>query len=343
MSVVTYKCNTCNRSIDIPQNKHGLEVIHRCVITDGCRGEMQYVTLRKNHVRRSTPPPIANLADWTQRQVLYNHDQPVKSVAWTVNHNLGVQPLIQVFVERPTSTSPALTTSTTPCEARVVDDTTTLVEQSRPIIEVVSANTFIVHFTKPEGGMVHCIARSSKPVSEQQTAPRVNVQRMTITNGAELTIATPDLPGLQDDVEIVIVFVDQAGGIHEKTYIVDNTPSILSAWVDVPTLFINNRRYLTRSFNVADGEVEFATGAIGEGSYLYIKQFGQVGGSAPIVDGDVLVLLSTPPHSVFDKIVDRVIPATNIVEVVDGIVYSQLEFEADLSRAVSVYPHIRPI
>ncbi|KKL11760.1 hypothetical protein LCGC14_2542580, partial [marine sediment metagenome] len=36
MAIVVYKCDLCQRKIELAQNKEGLEVTGRCIITDGC-------------------------------------------------------------------------------------------------------------------------------------------------------------------------------------------------------------------------------------------------------------------------------------------------------------------
>ena len=69
MAIVVYNCDTCKREVELPQNKEGLEVIQRCIITAGCRGKLYQTDLKLNHIRGKLPDSVIGLVDWSQREI----------------------------------------------------------------------------------------------------------------------------------------------------------------------------------------------------------------------------------------------------------------------------------
>jgi hypothetical protein len=99
MAVVVYKCDTCEREIEKPQNVNGFEIISRCVITQGCRGKLYQVDFKRDFIRGRAPEPVAGLDDWFARKVLYDHTQAIEARVWKIKHNMGVSPSVQLFVD----------------------------------------------------------------------------------------------------------------------------------------------------------------------------------------------------------------------------------------------------
>ena len=64
MAVVQFLCDTCKRTIEIPQDPRKLEVIKRCVITEGCRGNLLQQRVFQNFVRGRPTEPVTGLEDW---------------------------------------------------------------------------------------------------------------------------------------------------------------------------------------------------------------------------------------------------------------------------------------
>ena len=84
MAIVVYKCDVCDREIEILQNPEGLETVGRCVITDGCRGNLYQIDTKQDFIRGKFPETVAGLTDWTQRKVLYDHTQSVATFQWRI-------------------------------------------------------------------------------------------------------------------------------------------------------------------------------------------------------------------------------------------------------------------
>src|SRR5271154_1037212 len=98
MAVVAYACTVCKRTIDLVQNKIGLDWVGGCNITLGCRGVLQQQEVYPDYIRGSLPPSVVGLKNWVQRQVLYNFTQTVDRTTWTINHDLGILPSVVVFI-----------------------------------------------------------------------------------------------------------------------------------------------------------------------------------------------------------------------------------------------------
>ena len=121
MSIVVYKCPVCDRTIDIVQNPKGLDTVGRCVITDGCRGKLYQLDFKQDFTRGRFPDAVAGLTDWTQRKVLYDHTQAVSDSVWLIQHDLGVFPSVQVYVNIPSGNDIVLT-EVEPLSINIIDE-----------------------------------------------------------------------------------------------------------------------------------------------------------------------------------------------------------------------------
>lgn len=320
MSVVTYKCDTCNRQVEIPQNKKGLEVIQRCVITDGCRGKLHQTELKLNYIRGSLPDSVFGINDWTQRGVLYNHNQTIRSQVWTVTHNLGVFPSIQTYVERAVSSESG--------------DKIELIEIIPESIQTINVNELNVTFNKPESGIAQCIARSTRPTTQQtQTVTTTSTQ---ISTGGELSIATLDN---SLTIDVYLRFVSPTGTETTIVYTVDDEPSVLSPWVSVNKVIVKGKTYTVRSFNflylLGNIRNEFTDGTIPNGSAFSITGLNSN-------SQELLILLSAEPHTQFDKIKNQYLDPTTITlaQASTSLIYTEAELYASATLIKTIYPYI---
>jgi len=340
MSIVVYNCDTCNREIELPQNKEGLEVVQRCIITSGCRGKLHQIALKLNHIRWKLPDSVVGLDDWTRRNVLYNHTQTIQSISWTVTHNLGVIPTIQVFVERATS---APIDINVPCSSRQQSDSISLLEVQPYNIEITSVNEFVVTFNTPEAGMVQCVARSSIPVVDDVVAP-VTSAAIQLTNGAELSIATKDSAIPATTIPIIARFITPDGTVIDITYTVDTTPATLSPWSTNSKVLISGEIYQVRSFNVVFdllGNIlpEFLNTAIPNGSSLKIITVNDA--SINQNSNEFILLLAKEPYAFTDRIMDRYVNATSgISQETTSFFYNNAEISMQDSIIENTYPYI---
>lgn len=341
MTVIVYQCDTCNRTIDLPQNKKGLEVIQRCVITDGCRGKLSQIKVQRDFVRGEFPAAVDGLDDWSQRKLLYTHTQGVQLDTWTVEHNLGVFPSIQVFVERPVVTT-TTTTTAIPCELRNYEEATTeLIEITPEDIITVDVNKFIVVFNKPEAGVVQCVARSSKPVIINQRITAVaEVQPFQLTKNSSLTLATISNAAT---VDVELEFITPTGSVLSSVFTVDNVVSVNSPWFSggVTNAYINANKYVIRDLNLLSSPSSPAFAGLGvpSGSSFYIKTIDSV----PLADNEVYMLLANQPLEVVDRLTTKIIdPSTiGLTESANSFYYDNGQLFAYDNLIESIYPPIR--
>lgn len=168
MTVVVYQCDICNRKITLPQNPQGLETVGRCTITLGCRGRLHQIDLKPDYIRGVFPPPVSGLKDWVQRKVLYTHTQTVKSRTWTITHNLGIIPTIQVFVLNPQGN-----------QIEIFPSQTT----------VIDLNTVILEFSQLEAGIAQFTTASSENITNPETPIQTTITQLQLSNSSNLTIA----------------------------------------------------------------------------------------------------------------------------------------------------------
>lgn len=319
-----YKCSVCSRSVRVPTNKQGLDVIQRCIITHNCQGKLSRVTIAKEiNETPAFPPEVQGVPDWFQRRVLYTHEQPVQSVTWTIHHNLATRPKIYVYVNR------------------LVDGEETLVKVDPKTETTIDLNTVEVTFDLPESGLAQCIAlasqNSTNPTALAPTVVSSDAFQLTSDTG-ELTIATlssAPLVGIgltyrTSGTEIDIT-IDYAG--------IDNTPSVGSPWAGSSRAVINGQVYTIRSFNITQTPLAptyFAAGAIPNGSTFYVSTFS----NAPPTPGQCLFLLGRAPYATVDRIFDRYIDAAAVSAIAPELFYTTGKGFAAQSVIRSTYPPI---
>lgn len=307
MTVIVYKCDVCNREIDLPQNSDGFEVIQRCIITQGCKGKLHVESVKRDYIRGAFPTSVAGLDDWTPRRVLYNHEQTIKSKQWQVIHNLGVKPIVQVFVNPN-------------------DNSTDLVEVTPTNITIVSLNELLIDLDESQAGTAQCVARSTANTVNEYVPPTQTITTIQLTTNAELTIATLDATAT-----ILLDLEFMAGTTYDVvTYSVDNTPSINSPWSDSNKVLIKNKIYTVRSFNI--NNLYIANGTFKSGTPVKINS---------VNEGEVLVLLAAEPYETYDKILNKYIDAANIDQTLPEMFYDKLGLYIPDTLTHDIFPPIK--
>lgn len=329
MAVVVYTCDTCKREIEIPQNKLGLEVVGRCVITSDCKGTLKQQAIKTSYVRGKLPAPDpTGLGDWSPRRVFYNHNQTIASKKWIIHHNLGTNPSIQTFIY----TVDGILTEVTP-----------------KLVTFVDPYTVDVEFRDAFTGTVQCIARST--VTQTQIVPKYVTQSVTnpvlLTGGGVLTIAT-----LSSEPTIVLHAQFISPVFFTQTALLDFTfgtePSFLSPWKNTHKLFINGKLYTVRTAVINS---TITNTKVDPASPFYFSQVTtggvtiSVGGDNTnrVKQGDILVLTSSEPHESTDKNINQVFDITDVN--IDNAISSSYQTEGELyvndSILRSVYPAIK--
>jgi len=338
MAVITYQCDVCDRIIDIPQNKKGLEVMQRCIITGGCRGKLSQLDVKPDHIRGNFPERVDDLNDFVKRQTLYNHKQSVKLSQWEIVHNLGIVPSIQVFVERPKDVN------LNEVDISVIDPNSLieLVELVPDSIEIIDGNRIRLNFLQPEKGVAQLVAKSTKPQEiESQDVAADEIVVVGLSNDSELTIATKNSDSI---IRIGLTFKTPDGVFFQREHLVDNV-SIRSAWVDYDEVLISGTKYIVRSFNFVDNDPIFGSD-IPNGSAMFVH-----GISSDLTLGnpltslkrrEVLGLLTNYPYQVQDKNVEQYFDfqSVTISNVNSQTIYDENDLLIEINSLSSVFPAI---
>lgn len=248
MAVVTYQCSKCQRTINLIQNKDGLDWIGNCNITLGCRGALQQQKVHQDYIRGQLPPDVIGLNNWVQRQILYNFVQTVERQTWVITHDLGTVPSVQVFVNVPLVGDP-------------------LNQQEVLPIDIVYNTDDQLTLTLPKAyaGIAQLIGRASNPDllnPRPRPAPVTTVPTIQLTNTGELTIATRiGTLGSAAQMAVAMEYVSSSGVVTDINYNATNVPSSTSPWADVTRVIFKGKIYTVRTFNV-----QTVSGAIANGS-----------------------------------------------------------------------------
>lgn len=248
MAVVSYQCNTCKRTINLIQNKRGLDWVGSCNITLGCRGHLVQQEVYPDYIRGSLPPDVRGLKDWVQRKVLFNFEQTVSRQTWVITHNLGTLPSVLVYVNVPISGDPNNMEEVLPVE-----------------INYDSENQLTLVLPKSYIGVAQLIARASNPdILNPRPRPPVSTGPTSapVSNGNTLTIATRlATTGSLVELPVEVTYTSSSGNAVTVGYIASNIPAIVSPWSDFTRIMFKGKTYLVRTFNVLTGNIQIPNGA----------------------------------------------------------------------------------
>lgn len=320
MAIIQFTCDTCKRTIDLQQNREGIDTFGRCIITDGCKGKLHQVKVKPDQVIGQLTPDAAGLNNWIPRKILYDHYQPLSATQWIVKHNLNGVPSVQVFVYK--------------TEEDFVNDI--LTEITPDNITVTDPNNLLITFTLPQRGVAQCIARSTDEevvVASEKVASEL--KQITMTAGARqyMTIAT--LTTIDDRAE-----VNHEIQFLSPTTFKPITPTVnlaftspfgrsgeLTPWYGVERVLIGGKTYTLRTAEVkAD---------VPKGSAFYFID--------PPKKRDTFIMLAKAPYTEYDRILDKIIDLNNVNEntAAANTIYRDGQLFISDSLWESIYPTIR--
>ena len=320
---IRYACNTCLREIDLQENVYGVDVASRCIITSGCRGKLYRVPIVRDKSPKERPANVEGLDNWSQRKVLYTHQQAIQSVQWRVQHNLGVQPVVQVFVNRFISSTQ-----------------TELVELNidQYIVTTIDSNNLLITFSTAESGLAQCVTLTSSRNLPVQNPPITTVPTIRVSNSSVLTLATRRT---DPTITFDLVFDNTDGTIVTYSN-VDDSPTIVSPWVTANKVFINGKTYTVRSFNVVAYDATVQS-AFNSGLVLSNTSFYFDFGSGYNIAEENLLLLAQSPYAVADRIFDRMIDLNNISTADPQLVFQNAEVVTAATTPTVVFPYIKAV
>lgn len=296
MAIIVYKCNVCNREIEKLQNKEGLEVVQRCIITSGCRGKLYQVDVKEDHIRGKTPATVKGLSNWVQRNALYNHTQSIKKATWKIVHNMGIIPAVSAWVSRPTQDDPDYISEVIPED-----------------IIIISKNEIHLVFDRTETGIAQLVATdTAKQKVESTTQSSIVAQSTQITTNGEISIAVPiNLPNASPNtIGLQLTFINELGQEVIHNFIsIDSQASINSPWSDYNRVVIRSKVYSVRSFNLIDDPIaggiidSISNRVITSGSSFTFTGIDVSGGTSyrTINRSELYILMSNSPYESIDK------------------------------------------
>ncbi len=341
MASILYRCNTCKREIALTENKLGLTVFAKCIITEGCKGTLYTLNRNPNILRQDLdfPPVVAGLNDYVERRAFFEKNINIKSNPWKIEHNLGVSPSVSVYfydenTNQPYEVSP--------------DDYT---------VTVVDKNNIEIGFNVQREGTVHLVSRSSVP--REVVTVTESVDLFQVSNQGKMDFAVPIITEVSGDkinladaqlgLKIEILIPSNPITTVEGDYLVDGQDSD-SPWFGWDTILLNKRRaFSTKSLNILDVFSETFTeisslSDIPDGTSFKIQQIKFVDVYQSIEPRLLMLLLSQEPYETPDKIRDHLVDTgelllstNNRFFVYDGEVF------LDRSNIERTYPRIEEI
>jgi hypothetical protein len=267
VAVVTYQCTVCKRQNNLVQFQQGLDWIGHCNITLGCRGTLYQIEVHPDYVRGQLPASVIGLKNWVQRKVLFNFTQTIPRGTWTITHDLGTLPAVEVYINQPTQTNPTNQIELSP---------------DNYIINYQTDDQLSVTFTggNTYSGIAQCIARSSNPdlLSPRPQPPTTTtVQTIQLSNEGILTIATRiSSVGSAEQVTLDLQYTGSTENVTtDITYATTNVPSDLSPWFDTNIVVLKGKTYTVRTFEIQTGQT--ASGQVANGSYAQLVDFNSTG------------------------------------------------------------------
>lgn len=300
-----YQCTVCKRKTRVPTNQRGLDVVHFCTITAGCKGKLNRLTVVKDVI--STPaltPAVTGLNDWFQRKMVYTHEQVVASNNWIVKHDLGGKPNIHTFLNT------------------LVDGEVQLLPATQPQVITIDPNTTKLIFDRAETGIVQFTSLASQNTTNAPISTYIPPQEalQVSTNTGLLTIGTKKTDSL---INITITFVITGQTPVTITYNnIDNIATASSPWAGVKQVHVNGITYTVRTLDIISHSAAFAYFASGQippqGGAFYIEY---INSSTPVYD-DVIILGAKSPFGPVDKIYDKFVDLSRETSTSGGVAYS---------------------
>lgn len=342
MATNTYKCGVCKREIETLENKYGLGIVAKCIITKGCVGKLHRTKRNPDNLRESFPQFDSRFDNYSQRRTFHNHIQGTSSNDWLVTHDLGVLPSVSVFELN-------------------VDGTYTELSPSTYTITPLDQNSISIQLDRHVVGVAQSVARSS--VNVRPTLVDAEEDLFQVTVGGTFVFAVPkfltvsgtgsplDLNGYIGAVRVqprIEVFLQKPN--EEEITCFERLPyeETSSPWAGWDEILLRKRRaFYIKTKNIlnfttfSDSELKFTD--IPEGTRL---RFGAIdygdGVVHEAIEGEsLLLLLSQSPYTVTDKVKNRLVDVGDMAASLDAyLVYKGGEFYINQKFIERTYPLI---
>jgi hypothetical protein len=267
MSITTYNCSACKRSIEIVDNDNALTFVDRCVITQFCKGTLSKVNTKSGSLVSNATDLVDGLQDYIKTDRMYSYTQTLPSSSWKITHDLNSNPLTYVYIKS-------------------INNTYTPIDDDNYVVTVLDSNNVIIEFADSIVGIAHLISRGN---AEQKI---IADQQQTVQGSANgiLTIATPVIVNDQLSISYNITSISPVSNTpstHSVSFLAhkyQNSISLFNTpWKDAQLITWNNSLYRVRSVRISN---VLSSGDIQDRSPFYFTD-----------NPDILILLSNSPYT----------------------------------------------
>jgi hypothetical protein len=341
MSTITYKCNTCKREIDKIENTEGLTVFSKCIITDGCRGNLYKVKRDASNIRESFPPIQEGVRDYFPRKLLYKHNQSVATKTWKVFHSLSSSPTVVVYEQ--------------------IDGGYRILDQDQYTVTVTDRDSLTIAFDIPRVGIAHCMARTTVPSNPKLIKPIENPVK--VTSNGKLTIAVPEIIVEYPDSTVPTPFntLDKRIAVEIQTVRPNEEPVTCfeefddgadTAWIGWDRILVRNRRhYTTKGKSLSNfrtfSDVELDLTGIPNGTIIRFLKIDydfddDFEGFQDIPSRGLFILLSKEPYASVDKIKNKLIDVGEMLKTqYDYFIFENGELYTATRNRENTYPDVK--
>lgn len=348
MATIQYKCNICEREIELLEQTQGLTVFSKCIITNGCKGKLNKLKRNPDSKRESFPDPIGNLIDYIPRNAFHEHEQILQNNIWRITHNLKVVPLLQVYIND--------------------NNNLKFVKSDNYQIVVIDKNTIELRFPNVFSGIAQCISRST--VHEYNLSNKTVENQFQVTKNGLFVFAFPKfithftVPPIDPNIPLPINTETPSRPIRlEISLIQPNKEEVLCTEL-IPDIINNNtpwsgwneilvrkrRNYNIKVKSIFDFKRTLQLDTINKndienGTQIrFLRVDYGTGVLQPIEQDDILLLISNSPHEPVDKIKNQIIDVGNVIfSKNDFFVYNDGEVFTSFNNLESTYPIIQRV
>ncbi len=363
MATISYRCDTCKRSIELVENSQGFTAVGKCVITNGCVGRLYKTERNPNNVRESAPTYVSGLDNYVPRRAFYEFAQTLASDNWKVTHNMGILPSTFVYLQQE-------------------DGPFTLTDNSAYKVTPVDKNTIMVTFPTKVRGIIQCVAKSTVPLVPPTVTPEA--AQFQVSAAGVITFAipkyltqirgqipqvsaptvtptlTPSPTPTQTPINMPLNLCEESNVIqieieitkpNEDPFVcfeeVENFTDNRSPWNGWGEVLVGKRRnYCLRTIDLLKlkvfGNANLQPGDIPDGTRIrFLRIDYGTGRKEAIPSRGLLMLLAKSPYAYADKIKDRLVDVGELIgDNPDYFVYRSGELFLDESKVERSYPDI---
>lgn len=309
---VQYKCNVCNRSIEVPENKRGLDVFGNCIITNQCKGTLFFVKNTPSILRNTAPEP-SKLADWVYTPQIVTFTQNNARSIWKFKHTLTAVPSLSVHIWTVDSNNKTITVHLKENEYSY------------------TFNNQYLELTFPSkfSGMVQCVVRNTTSILQP---PKIHDQFVKVSTSGLVSLAIHSHNNL---------YVATDTGVHNNALSIllneiqidydlgTNDPG--QSWGNINQIYMYGNTYDISTFNIlVDTPNDFIDSSSSVRNYSAYRYIGE--------DPMMYILMSNSNNYV-DKIYNKIVNVFELNVNNNYIKNNELYISPSIIR--ECYPHIK--